>query len=51
MHKTIAGSLLFFAGEALAHPNHGAPAVHLHGWEYVLLAVVAAAVAICAVKK
>jgi hypothetical protein len=27
-----------FAGEALAHPGHGASTLHTHGWEYALLA-------------
>jgi hypothetical protein len=30
--------------QALAHEGHGAPAVHLHGWEYALLAAGIAAV-------
>jgi hypothetical protein len=42
----IALSMFLLAGEALAHPRHGAPAQHLHGWEYALLvAAIAAAVA------
>jgi Flp pilus assembly pilin Flp len=37
---------LFMASQALAHEGHGAPAVHLHWWEYALLAAaVAAAIA------
>ena len=52
MHKTIAASLLFFTGEVLAHPGHGAPELHSHAWEYALLAAtVVAVVAIFAAKK
>jgi len=52
MHKTIAGSFLFLAGEALAHPGHGAPEIHSHAWEYALLAAaLVAVVAIFAAKK
>jgi len=37
---------LVLASQALAHEGHGAPAVHLHWWEYALLAAaVAAAIA------
>ena len=43
---TLSACLL--AGDALAHPGHGAPAAHAHGWETVLL-VVAVAVALAAV--
>jgi hypothetical protein len=38
--------LSIFAGETVAHPGHGAPMVHSHGWEYVLLA---AAIVVAAV--
>jgi hypothetical protein len=52
MYKTIAGSLFFLTGEALAHPGHGAPELHSHAWEYALLAAtVVAVVAIFAAKK
>ncbi len=37
---------LMLSSQALAHQGHGAPAVHLHWWEYALLAAaVAAAIA------
>ena len=42
----IVMSVFLFAGEVLAHPGHGAPVVHSHGWEYVLLA---AAIVVAAV--
>jgi len=25
---------LLFAGDCLAHPGHGAPLVHAHGWDW-----------------
>jgi len=42
MHRA-AVALLVLAGEALAHPDHGAPGTHLHWWEYGLLAAALAA--------
>lgn len=36
----IALTPFLLAGETLAHPGHGAPAPHMHGWEYALLAAV-----------
>lgn len=42
----LAMSFLLLAGEATAHPGHGAAALHWHGWEYVLL--VAAIIAVVA---
>ena len=50
MYKTIAGALMLFAGEALAHQSHGAPEIHLHSWEYVLLAAVIAVAALFAMR-
>jgi hypothetical protein len=35
--------LLLAAGGVLAHPGHGAPEIHLHWWEYGLLAAAVAA--------
>jgi hypothetical protein len=35
---------LLVSTRALAHEGHGAPAVHLHWWEYALLAAGVAAV-------
>jgi hypothetical protein len=26
--------LVCFAGDCLAHPGHGAPVVHAHGWDW-----------------
>jgi hypothetical protein len=46
MHRialSIFLSSFVFAGGALAHSGHGAPAVHAHAWEYVLLAAAIAA--------
>ncbi len=43
-------SACLFTGEALAHSGHGAPAVHTHGWEYLLLAAVIAVVAVGWIK-
>jgi hypothetical protein len=43
----IVMSVFLFAGEALAHPGHGVPAVHLHGWEYILLAAAIGVAAVC----
>jgi hypothetical protein len=42
MYRILITALLF-SGEALAHPGHGAPTLHTHGWEYALLAATAAA--------
>ena len=42
----IALGTLLLAGEALAHPGHGAPPVHLHAWEYALLAIAIIAAAL-----
>jgi hypothetical protein len=44
MYRIVMGVFLA-AGKVLAHPGHGAPVVHSHGWEYLLLA---AAIAVAA---
>jgi len=52
--RSAAAALIAFAGEALAHPGHGAPEVHFHGWglEHALLfAAVFAALAFAAKRK
>lgn len=36
--------LLILATQAHGHEGHGAPAVHLHWWEYALLAALIAGV-------
>jgi hypothetical protein len=43
MHRYAIITLLL-AGEVLAHPGHGAPAVHQHGWEWAALMAAVAAV-------
>ncbi len=40
-----------FSTQVLAHEGHGASAIHLHGWEYALLAATIASVLIYAMKK
>jgi len=30
---------LFFAGDCLAHPGHGATLIHTHGWDWTTLAL------------
>ena len=54
MHRAAAAAaLIVVPGLALAHPDHGAPDGHLHGWgtEHLLLfAVVFALVAFAARK-
>ena len=41
MHRATAVVLSIFSATALAHPGHGEPSVHLHGFspELILLAV------------
>ncbi len=46
--RAITLGLLLSAGEVLAHPGHGLTGGHLHGWDYVLLVAVIAAVALLA---
>lgn len=54
MNRTMI-PFLFFAGDCLAHPGHGAPLVHIHDWDWRNLAlgigmVVVAALAIWRAK-
>ena len=52
--RSAAAVLIAFAGEAVAHPGHGAPDGHFHGWGLehgLLFAVVIIALAITAKKK
>jgi hypothetical protein len=51
--RSAAAALMVFAGNALAHPGHGAPEGHLHGWgvEHALLLVVIAGLLVYAVRK
>ncbi len=44
MHRIVT-SVFLLAGDALAHPGHGAVSPHYHGWEYLLLAGALAAAA------
>ena len=37
--KLILLPLLFFAGDCLAHPGHGAAQIHAHGWDWTQLAL------------
>jgi hypothetical protein len=52
MHRAAA-ALIAFSGGILAHPGHGAPEGHFHGWglEHVLLVAVVFVVLAFAVKK
>jgi hypothetical protein len=50
----LAAVLLVIAGEAIAHPGHGAPVVHWHAWDYLLpslLLAAAAAVGFAAIRR
>lgn len=51
--RSAAAALMVFSGNLLAHPGHGAPAAHSHGWgpEHALLLVVVLAVLAFAAKK
>ncbi len=51
--RSAAAALIAFSGELFAHPGHGAPDVHVHGWgvEHVLLLVVILGVLAFAVRK
>ena len=42
--RTLATITLLAAGDAMAHPGHGDLAIHLHGWEYGLLAALFAGI-------
>jgi hypothetical protein len=50
MHR-IATGLLLFSGSVLAHEGHGAALVHLHWWEYALIAAAIAALAAYMIRK
>ncbi|MEQ1772247.1 MAG: hypothetical protein ABL891_00575 [Burkholderiales bacterium] len=47
MYRLAASVFLFFtaAASSWAHEGHGATSVHLHWWEYALLAAAIAAIA------
>jgi len=51
--RSVATALVVFAGQALAHPGHGAPEGHIHGFgvEHVLLLAVVVAFLAFAVRK
>ena len=51
--RRAAAALIIFSGELLAHPGHGAPAGHIHGWgvEHVLLLAVVLGLLAYALKK
>ena len=51
--RSAAAALIAFAGNALAHPWHGAPEGHLHGWgiEHGLLFAVIVLLLIYSTKK
>ena len=52
--RSAAAALIAFSGEALAHPGHGAPDGHFHGWGLehgLLFAVVFVVLAFAAMKK
>ncbi len=52
MHRAAAG-LMVLAGNVLAHPGHGAPEGHFHGWgvEHAVLFAVIVAVLFFAARK
>jgi hypothetical protein len=41
--------LLLVAGDALAHPGHGAPSLHIHDWEWSHWALILGMVAIAGI--
>ena len=51
--RSAAAGLMVFAGNVLAHPGHGAPEGHFHGWgpEHALLLIVILAVLAYAARK
>lgn len=51
--RCLTAGLSVFAGNALAHPGHGAPGGHLHGWgpEHILLIAVIFALLAFASRK
>jgi hypothetical protein len=52
MHRAAA-ALIIFSGELLAHPGHGAPEGHFHGWglEHGLLFALVFGMLVFAVRK
>ena len=53
MHRAAA-ALIVVSGELLAHPGHGAPEGHFHGWgleHFLLFAVVFLVLAFAVTKK
>ena len=51
MQKLTTWTLLFAAAPAWAHQGHGAISIHLHWWEYGLLAALVAAVFVYSRRK
>jgi len=51
--RCLTAGLFVFAGNALAHPGHGAPEGHVHGWgaEHILLIAVIFALLVFALRK
>jgi hypothetical protein len=52
--RSAAAGLIVVAGNVMAHPGHGAPEGHFHGWgleHALLLAVIALALAFALRKK
>jgi hypothetical protein len=51
--RSAAAALTAFSAQVLAHPGHGAPEGHFHGWgmEHFVLLVVVFAILAYAVKK
>lgn len=51
--RSAAAALIVFSGGVFAHPGHGAPEGHFHGWggEHLLLFTVVLAVLAFAVRK
>lgn len=51
--RGVAGALLAFSGQVLAHPGHGAAGMHFHGWgpEHALLLVVVMAALAFALRE
>ena len=51
--RSAAAGLIVLAGNVLAHPGHGAPEGHFHGWglEHVLLLAVIAIALVFALRK
>jgi hypothetical protein len=42
---------LLASWQALAHEGHGAPAVHLHWWEYAVLSAALAVAIACLARR